>query len=105
MPLAIRGRRGLEGCLGGGGIGGGLWRCGWWGVVGVPPNGPCWVSIEAEGLADLFQFGLLPLLAGGDSVGASGEGSDGGTFVCQGLVRVPGYVLVGVGRLPVHLQD
>ena len=79
-------------------------RCGWWGVVGVTPNGPCWVSIEAEGLVDLFQFGLLPLLAGGDSVGASGEGSDGGTFVRRGLVRVPGYVLVGVGRLPIHVE-
>jgi hypothetical protein len=107
VPLANRGRGvggGLEGCLGGGGSGGGVWRCGWWGVVSVTPNGPCWVAIEAELLVDLFQLGLLPLLACGDTVGASGGGSDGSTFVRQGLVRVPGYVLVGVGQLPIDVK-
>jgi hypothetical protein len=84
VPSANRGRGvggGLEGSLGGGVGGGGVWRCGGRGVVCIAPNGPCWVAIEAEGLVDFFQFGFLPLLACGDTVGASGEGSDGGAFV------------------------
>ena len=73
-------------------------------MVSISPKGPWWVAIEAEGLVDFGEFGVLPLLACGDTVGASGKGSDGSTFVRQGLVRVPGYVLVGVGRLPVHVE-
>jgi hypothetical protein len=39
-----------------------------------------------EGLVDFGLFGLLSLGACGDVDGTSGEGSDGGTLVLQGLV-------------------
>jgi hypothetical protein len=73
-------------------------------VVGEAFYGPWRVAFEVEGLVDFGLFGLLSLGACGDVDGTSGEGSDGGTLVLQGLVRVPADVLVGVRRFPEDVE-
>jgi hypothetical protein len=53
---------------------------------------------------DFLEFGYLVGRAGGEKVGASSEGEDGGATVMQWLVVVPGDVLVCVARLPVDVK-
>jgi hypothetical protein len=84
-PLAVRDRGGgggvWWGVCGVVGVVGGCWGGGGPGAVGKALDGPWGVAVELEGLVDSSFFGLLPLGACGDVVGASGEGSDGGTLV------------------------
>jgi hypothetical protein len=55
-------------------------------------------------LVDFLEFGFLAGRAGGEKVGASGEGENDGAFVVQWLVGVPGDVLVCVGRRPINIK-
>ena len=96
--------RGLVWGLRGGGSGGWVRRWGGWVAVAVASDGPRWVAVEMEGLVDPFEFCFLSVVACGNKVSASGEGSDGGALVREGLVRIPANVLVGVGQLPIDVK-
>jgi hypothetical protein len=73
-------------------------------VVAVALDGPSGVTIEGQGSVDVLEFGYLVGRARGEKVGVSSEGEDGGTFVMQWLVGVPGDVLVCVGRLRLDVK-